>query len=132
MEITLLIKTKAWLTVALGAAFLIIPNPLISAMGGTLNDVGTIMAQLFGLVAISAGWGMAVSNHPAPAGSEALVVAASDVIALGLLVMAAGKGVLGGPAYGLAAVYAGSAALYFYFYLYSRRLPQTPGDIKRL
>ena len=81
MSITFLIKSKAWLTVALGAAFLIFPTPLMSAMGGELNDAGIIMAQLFGLIAMSIGWGMVVADHPAPAGTEALAVVLSDTVA---------------------------------------------------
>ena len=93
MEITLLIKVKAWLTVALGAVFLFFSAQLMSAMGGELNDAGTIMAQLFGLVAMAVGWGMVVSDHSAPGGSEALAVVSSDTVAMLLLILATDKGV---------------------------------------
>jgi hypothetical protein len=92
----------------------------MSAMGGELNDAGTIMAQLFGLIAMAIGWGMVVSDHPAPASTEALAVVLTDTVAVCLLVLATSKGVFGVPGYGLAAVYAGSAMLYLYFYFYSR------------
>ena len=126
MSITLLIKTKAWLTVALGAVFLFFPALLMSAMGGELNDAGTIMAQLFGLIAMSIGWGMVASDHPAPAGTEALAVVLTDSVAVCLLVLATNKGVFTGPGYGLAAVYAGSAMLYLYFYFYGRDAQPAP------
>ena len=78
------------------------------------------MAQLFGLVAMAVGWGMLVSDHPAPAGSEALAVVLSDTVAMLLLISATNAGVFSALGYGLAAIYAGSTVLYLYFYFYSR------------
>ena len=120
MEVSLLIKAKGWLTVALDSIFFFFSAQLMSAMDGVLNDAGTIMAQLFGLMAMAVGWGMIVSDHSAPAGVEALAVVLTDAAATFLLMSATLKGVFGGLGYGLAAVYAGSAILYLYFYLLSR------------
>jgi hypothetical protein len=121
MELSTLLKVKGCLTVALGALFLILAPQLVAGMGGELNAAGVIMGQLFGLLAISVGWGMVVGDHAAPAGSEALTVVLSDAVAMLLLVIATNQGVLGAPALVLAAVYAGSAMLYLYFYFLGRR-----------
>jgi hypothetical protein len=121
MELSTLLKVKGCLTVALGALFLIFAPQLVAGMGGELNAAGVIMGQLFGLLAISVGWGMVVGDHAAPAGSEALTVVLSDAVAMSLLVIATNQGVLGAPALVLAAVYAGSAMLYLYFYFLGRR-----------
>jgi hypothetical protein len=121
MELSTLLKVKGCLTVALGALFLILAPQLVAGMGGELNAAGVIMGQLFGLLAISVGWGMVVGDHAAPAGSEALTVVLSDAVAMSLLVIATNQGVLGAPALVLAAVYAGSAMLYLYFYFLGRR-----------
>jgi hypothetical protein len=121
MELSTLLKVKGCLTVALGALFLIFAPQLVAGMGGELNAAGVIMGQLFGLLAISVGWGMVVGDHAAPAGSEALTVVLSDTVAMLLLVVATNQGVLGAPALVLAAVYAGSAMLYLYFYFLGRR-----------
>jgi hypothetical protein len=126
MSITLLIKAKAWLTIALGSVFLFLPAQLMSAMGGELTDAGTIMAQLFGLIAMAIGWGMLVSGHPAPVGTDALAVVLTDSVAVYLLILATNRGVFAGPGYGLAAVYAGSAVLYLYFYMYDRNAQRAP------
>jgi hypothetical protein len=121
MELSTLLKVKGVLTVSLGAIFLFFAAELVAAMGGELNEAGVIMGQLFGLLAMAVGWGMVVGDHAAPAGSEALAVVVTDTVAMTLLVVATNKGVLGAPALVLAAVYAGSALLYLYFYFMARK-----------
>jgi hypothetical protein len=121
MELSTLLKVKGVLTVSLGAIFLFFAAELVAAMGGELNEAGVIMGQLFGLVAMAVGWGMVVGGHVAPSGSEALAVVLTDTVAMTLLVVATNKGVLGAPALVLAAVYAGSALLYLYFYFMGRK-----------
>jgi hypothetical protein len=122
MKKAAIFKIKAWLTVALGALFLFFSAQVMTIMGGELNSAGTVITQLFGLVLMAAGWGMVVSGDSVPGGSEALAVVLTDSTAMLILVMATSKGVFGGPGYALAAVYAGSAMLYLYFYLSSRRV----------
>lgn len=92
MENAAIFKIKAWLTIALGALFLFFPAQVVTIMGGELNSAGTVITQLFGLVLMAAGWGMAVSGDNVPGGSEALVVVLTDSTAMLLLVMATNKG----------------------------------------
>jgi hypothetical protein len=116
MEPVVLIQIKAWLTLAVGALFLLQSTQVVTAMGGKLHDAGVVMAQLFGLVLLAVGWGMVVSPGKVPAGSEALALVASDIAALVLLVLATRRGVFGSLGYGLAAVYAASAMMFLYLY----------------
>ena len=48
MEPVVLIQIKAWLTLGVGALFLLQSARLVTAMGGKLDDAGVVMAQLFG------------------------------------------------------------------------------------
>lgn len=120
MDISLLVKLKGWLTIALGALFLLLPNQLMSAFGAELTDAGIVLARLFGLLAIAAAWGMVVSGHSVPAGSEALAVVFTDITAMTLLILASNSEVFSGLGYALAAVYAISSMLYLYFFFYHR------------
>lgn len=121
VSISLLLKTKGWLTIALGVAFLLLPHQLMAALGAEMNHAGIVMVRLFGLLAIAAAWGMVLSGHVAPAGSEALATVALDIAAMTVLVMATNDGVFGSLAYAFAAVYGVSSGLYLYFYFYHRR-----------
>jgi hypothetical protein len=55
MEPVVLIQIKAWLTLAVGALFLLQSTQVVTVMGGKLHDAGVVMAQLFG----SLGYGLA-------------------------------------------------------------------------
>jgi hypothetical protein len=43
MAITLLVKAKGWLTIVLGAVFLMLPSQLMSVMGAEITDAGIVM-----------------------------------------------------------------------------------------
>ncbi len=120
MALSTLVKLKGWLTVVLGVLFLFFASELLAGMGGELSGAGIIMSQLFGLIAIAVGWGMVVGEHAVPMGSEALIVVFTDAVAMSLLIIASNEGVLASPALVFAAVYAGSACLYLYFYFRGR------------
>ena len=120
MAITLLVKAKGWLTIVLGAVFLMLPSQLMSVMGAEITDAGIVMAQLFGLLAIAVAWGMVLPRHSVAAGSEALAVVLADTAAMALLISATNKAVFSGLGYALAAVYAVSALLYLYLFFYHR------------
>tara|TARA_R100001039_G_C1852804_1_gene113792 strand:- start:475 stop:867 length:393 start_codon:yes stop_codon:yes gene_type:complete len=120
MKISQLIVVKAWLTIGLGLLFLCLPAQLFSWLGGDLGAAGTVMAQLFGLLAIAVGWGMRGASKTPPAGTEALTVALCDSLAVLLLVLATSRGVFAAQGYILAAVYVGSAVLYLFLFFGAR------------
>jgi|TARA_E500000305_G_C4029663_1_gene244250 hypothetical protein len=124
---SVLVRCKAWLTIVVGLAFLLLPVQVFVLLGADLVGAGQIMTQLFGLLAIAVGYGMLQPGHPLPAGREALVTACSDIVAVFLLINAVGRDVFGALGYLLVAVYLVSALLYLYLCVVAKNRPRPDG-----
>ena len=117
MNLSLVLKIKGVVTVLAGLLFALVPTQLLSSLGSDLGSAGTLMTQLFGLILIAVGWALVVSPTAVAAGSTSLIFATTDAVAVVLLAMSVNSGLLEALGYGLAAVYAVSAAVFTYYYL---------------
>jgi len=115
MNLRLIIKIKGWVTVLAGAVFALAPQTYANIiLGVNFAEPGIVMAQLFGLLAIAAGWTIVASPLEVTSGSKAIGFAITDLLAVALLLVAINKGVFGLLTLSLVAVYLISAVVFIY------------------